>query len=94
MEIITIESVAYQQLLAKIDAICNKLEENKKSNPLSEIWLDISDACQLLKLSKRTLQNYRNNGSLAYSQIGGKIYFKAVDIENHLRKHYKEASVK
>jgi hypothetical protein len=58
---------------------------------LSEQWLDIQDTCNALRVSKRTLQSYRDNGVLPFSQIGGKIYFKVGDIEKHLENHYKPA---
>jgi len=45
----------------------------------------------LLKVSRRTLQDYRNNGILPYTQVGGKILYRASDIEKTLMKGYKEA---
>ena len=46
----------------------------------SEEWLDNQDVCQLLNISLRTLQSYRDRGILAYSMIGHKCYYKASDI--------------
>ena len=82
-------SDAYRQLIDKIDAIAGNLNHHAKATPLSETWLDIQEVCQLLKISKRTLQSYRDNGILPFSQISGKIYFKASDIEDHLENHYR-----
>ena len=81
-------TVAYRKLNEKINNIDRKLDLKQGINPLTETWLDIQETCVLLKVSKRTLQNYRDNGILPFSQIGGKIYFKASDIEEHLNKHY------
>jgi excisionase family DNA binding protein len=81
----------YRKLVEKMDLIDKKIADGKKDNPLSEAWLDIQEACQLLKISKRTLQSYRDNGILPFSQIGGKIYFRASDIESHLNRHYVKA---
>lgn len=92
MELITFESETYKALIKNIDEIKFSLSEKARKNPLSEIWLDISETCQLLKISKRTLQTYRDNCILPYSQIAGKIYFRASDIENHLNKHYVKAT--
>ena len=89
MEIITIESEAWQQIIDKLNEIESKIKS--KDRPLSEKWLDNQDVCQLLYLSKRTLQNYRDEGILSFSQIGSKIYYRASDIEEHLKKHYKPA---
>ena len=44
-----------------------------------------------LKVSRRTLQDYRNNGMIAYYQLGGKILYKESDIERMLAASYREA---
>lgn len=88
MEVITIQSEAYQSILEDITTIKKAVIANQRINPLSETWLDIQEVCILLKISKRTLQAYRDNGVLAFSQIAGKIYFKAKDIDDHLKNHY------
>ncbi len=92
MDVITIQTEAFQQIIENISEIKNNLISKGNNNtPLSEPWLDIQETCQLLKISKRTLQSYRDNGVLPFSQIGGKIYFRAGDIEDHLKKHYIKA---
>ncbi len=92
MEMKFISEEAYQQLIDKIDAIAGSINKKSKENPLSEIWLDIQEVCQLLKVSKRTLQSYRDNRVLPFSKVAGKIYFRASDIEAHLEKHYQKIS--
>ena len=47
-------------------------------------WLDNQDVCQILDISPRTLQTLRDNGTLAYSQINRKVYYKSVDVESIL----------
>ena len=37
-----------------------------------------------LNISKRALQTYRDNGLLPYSNIGGKFFYKEVDIQQIL----------
>ena len=91
MEIITFESQTFQDLIKKIDGINANIEKAVGKPILGDDWLDIQDTCQLLKVSKRTLQTYRDNGTLSFSQIGGKIYFKATDLRAHLEKHYIKA---
>lgn len=44
-----------------------------------------------LKVSRRTLQDYRNNGIISYYQLGGKILYKESDIERMLAANYREA---
>jgi len=94
MEVITISSEAFQEIIKNISEISKKIDHTNKQHPLSDTWLDIQDVCHLLKISKRTLQSYRDNRLLSYSQISGKIYFKASDIEDHLKTHYKKANNK
>ena len=47
-------------------------------------WLDNQDVCQMLNISPRTLQTLRDNGTLAYSQINRKVYYKPKDVERIL----------
>jgi len=57
---------------------------NRSSEKGMSQWLDNQDVCQTLNISPRTLQTFRDNGTLAYSQIQHKIYYKAEDVENML----------
>lgn len=91
MEVITMETKAFQQIIDRISEIKEVISGKGNRNILSDSWLDIQETCLLLKISKRTLQSYRDNGILPFSQIGGKIYFRATDIEEHLQKHYVKA---
>lgn len=45
------------------------------------VWLDNEDVCRILKISKRTLQSYRDKGLIPYYHIGKKIYYKKSDID-------------
>lgn len=87
METLHMITDAFQKVLDKLEHIDRRLDKYP-AKPLSETWLDIQETCELLKISKRTLQNYRDNGILPFSQVGGKIYFKVSDLEEHLRSHY------
>jgi len=51
-------------------------------------WLSSDEVCHLLMISKRTLQSYRDQGTLPFSQVGRKIYYKASDIDEYLEAHY------
>lgn len=53
-----------------------------------EIYLSGEDVCKLLHISKRTLQQYRDDNILPYIQIGGKIIFKQSDIVSVLEQNY------
>ncbi|SHM90366.1 helix-turn-helix domain-containing protein [Flavobacterium chilense] len=53
-----------------------------------EIYLSGQDVCEMLHISKRTLQQYRDDKTLPYIQIGGKIIFKQSDIRRVLEQNY------
>ena len=60
-------------------------------NQDKEKWLGNEDVCSLLHISLRTLQSYRDNGILPYSQIGRKCYYRVSDVEQLINNSKKEA---
>jgi len=90
MQVITIESQAFQKIVNQLEAINEKLNQQKDKTPLTDIWIDNQDVCELLHVSKRTLQHYRDSGKLPFSQIGAKIYYKASDVDGFLEDNYKK----
>ena len=61
-------------------------------NSIQSTFIDNEDFIRLMKISKRTAQNWRDSGTIAFSQIGNKIYYKSSDIEDLLRKNYNLAT--
>ena len=53
--------------------------------------VDNFELCARLQLSRRTLQDYRNNGVIPYIQLGGKILYRESDIQKILMANYREA---
>jgi len=68
--------------------LLNLIGEGTPSINQAETWLDIPETAKWLKVSPRTLQNYRDSGILPYSQIANKIYFRLQDLQEFLMKHY------
>jgi len=91
MEKILLPVDEFKELINKIDNLEKKIDSLSKKQPLEETWLDNQEVMQILKIANRTLQEYRSSWQLSYSQFGGKIYYRALDIQNHLLKHYKPA---
>ena len=89
MEVITIESEAFKRMLKEIEDIKSCLDQRNKQP--KETWLDNQEFMQLLKISKRTAQHYRDTGLVSFSQVGSKIYYKLSDVEAMLLKHYNKA---
>ena len=61
----------------------NSVEQKELSD-----WLDSQDVMQALHISPRTLQTLRTNGSLPFSRIGNKIYYRRSDILKTLSDNY------
>ena len=84
MKVIPIEEGAYEIMKRRFELFVREMEklcmENQKSG-IKGNWLDNRAVCQLLHISKRTLQYYRNSGKLPFSVIGSKCYHKASDVE-------------
>jgi len=49
-------------------------------------WIKSVEVRKLLGISSGTLQNLRVNGTLAYSKVGGLIFYKYADVINALEK--------
>jgi 3-methyladenine DNA glycosylase Tag len=89
MQVITIQSEAFHDIVSKIDAINTRLTSKEKEP--KEVWLDNQEFLQTLKISKRTAQHYRDTGLISFSQVGNKIYYKLADVEEMLKKHYNKS---
>jgi len=83
MEIINIEAKTFEQMLSKFERFATRMETLCRLHDDKEAkeWLDNQDVCLLLNISPRTLQTLRDNGTLAYSQINHKTYYKPEDVE-------------
>ena len=77
----------FDRLLAMLE----KLLEKRQPSAYGDELLTDKEVAYMLKVSRRTLQDYRNNGIIAYYQLGGKILYKESDIERMLAANYREA---
>ncbi len=68
-----------------------KIRDNNKPSLDGERYYTDKELAVKLKVSRRSLQDYRNNGILPYTRIGGRILYRASDIERTLMDEYKEA---
>ena len=86
MNIIAIEEKTFEQMVQRLADFSKEVKELCLDGKANTEWLDNQDVCRLLSISKRTLQSYRDNGTMPYSQIGYKCYYKKSDIENLIEK--------
>jgi len=74
----------------------DRIEQQQSSDPAQHIMLlpdgdrllDNFDLCQMLNVSKRTLQRYRSSGELPFRMIYHKTYYKESDVLRFIETHF------
>lgn len=64
-----------------------QLAESENATALED-WLPSYSVERKLGISTRTLQTLRDNGTMPYTKLGGKIYYKRSDIQRILDDAY------
>ena len=80
--------------MEQLDSMPNGIEsmnEKSRASFSNERFLTDKEVSAWLKVSRRTLQDYRNNGMVSYYQLGGKILYKESDIEKMVMDGYRNA---
>lgn len=54
----------------------------------TEKWMDNQEVCGVLRISKRTLQVYREKGLLPFTRIKNKFFYKPEDVQSMLESSY------
>lgn len=74
MEVLIIQKEVLEEMAAKfnrfterVGALLAKLDGKSLNG-----WMDNQEVCRQLNISPRTLQTLRDNGMIAYYQLGGK----------------------
>ena len=88
MEVVTIESRAFKQLMEKLDTLLEYIcsmghPVTTESN--DEGWVDSQKICLFLRISERTLQRLHTNGKITHSCLSGKYYYQIGEIKKLLR---------
>lgn len=90
-EIITQEDAQMRLFAQLMERSLRKIERYcTTARPMmdGEVYLMNEEVCRLLHISPRTLQEYRNNGTIAYYKIGGKLLYRQSDLQAMLERHY------
>jgi len=90
MEAIIITSDQFQELISMVNQIHQRVE--KLSVSPHEAFIDNSEFIQIMKISKRTAQTWRDEKRVAFSQVGAKIYYRLSDVSHLLSKNYYKAN--
>ena len=69
--------------------VVRRAAENQEaaSKAKDDEWLSSEEARQILGVSPKTWQNYRDRGIIPFSQTGRKIYVLRSDLDNYLKSH-------
>ncbi len=82
-----------QEIKKRLDDISFELKNKQRTEP-DQIWYDNQEFLQLMNISKRTAQTWRDEGIISYSQVGSKIYYRMSDVQKLLDSNYNQASKK
>jgi hypothetical protein len=88
MEVINIEARTFRAMMKRFEAFTRRVEglcDSVGERRLSE-WFDGQDVCMILNISPRTLQTYRTNGTLPFTRIENKMYYRPADVERIIQR--------
>ncbi len=82
MGFIVFEEEAFNYLDAQLENFVKRMDRirERSEDKTMNKWLDTQDVCQTLNICPRTVQTLRDNGTLAYTQISHKTYYKPEDV--------------
>ena len=85
MEAVILSKEDYNELKSELLEIKNHVRKIVVPN---EAFLDNNEFTNMMNISPRTAQLWRDNGKIGYSQEGKKIYYRLSDIEKFLDNHH------
>lgn len=79
-----------ERIMHRFDKQDKTLEKMGKHRNIldGEVLYDNQDLCQLLHISKRTLQRYRATGELPYHRLYHKTFYKESDVHTFIRENF------
>lgn len=93
-DVITKDNERVKTFFRSLDRMLNKIESamtDYKPMLNGERFLTDVQVAERLKVSRRTLQEYRTEGKIPYIQFGGKTLYRESDIKKILNKNYRKA---
>lgn len=87
MEVLIIQKDAFEEMAAKFSRFTERVDAllAKQDGKSLNGWMDNQEVCRQLNISPRTLQTLRDNGTLTYSQINHKVFYKPEDVMRIVR---------
>ena len=74
--------------LEKVDAVIEQIRGFCRPMFNGEHYLSGEEVCKALRITKRTLQQYRDDGLVSYVTLPGKMLYKESDILALLQRNY------
>lgn len=65
-----------------------ELVRAKSDEELNSQWIESTQARQLLGVSQKTWQGYRDRRIIPFTQVGRKIFVKRADLNKFMQDHY------
>ena len=81
---------AHQEILHRLTRIEAMLKLKQRES--EDAFVDNQEFLQVMNVSKRTAQAWRDQKIIAFSQVGNKIYYRMGDITKLLEKNRTEAN--
>lgn len=80
--IVIINESTFTKWMERVKELLSVLhcQEQQVKNKGIGTWLDTSEVCAMLNLSKRSVQSMRERGELPYTKIECRIYHRADDV--------------
>lgn len=92
-QLITSENERIKSFFRSLERLSSSLERlfsSRKSTLNGESFYTDEELSKKLKISRRCLQDYRDEGRIPYIKLGGKILYRASDIKQLLEDNYRE----
>lgn len=77
--------------LDRLSSLMEELFTSRKPTLGGESFYTDEELSKKLKLSRRSLQEYRNEGRIPYIKLGGKILYRSSDVEELLEENYRKS---
>ncbi len=88
MKAILLNEDEYENILKEFQEIKSLLKASLKNQAQNGNLLTVKEVAQILKVTTRTLQSWRDQKIISFIQIGSKVLFKASDVEDFLMSHH------
>jgi predicted DNA-binding transcriptional regulator AlpA len=86
MEVVTMQSEVFHALMKKLNSMEDEIIKIGNRKPrLEDEYLDSTEVCKLLQISRKTLERYRQKDMIPYIKLKKRVYYKFCDIEEFMQ---------